>query len=93
MIKKFILTVCTVFIFVMPANCNIFQGGVQKQQVVGANRVLDSQTNAPISGAKITLPQTSFETYTNGDGVFDLNADINGQTVLSVEKEVTSRFR
>lgn len=70
----------------MPAFCGIFQGGVQKDGIVGANKVIDSTTNAPISGAKVSLPQENYQTYTDSNGSFALDRNIAGQTVMSVEK-------
>lgn len=80
------ITLLILFMFNLPGYCGIFQGGVQKEQVVGRNRVIDSDTNAPVSGAKISLPQDNYQTYTDSQGNFSLDADINGQTVMSVEK-------
>ena len=53
---------------------------------------MDSETNVPIKGARVSLPQKNYSTITNSDGSFNLNADINGATVLSVEKEGYSPF-
>ena len=68
------------------AFCGIVQGGVEKESILGKNRVVDYATNTPISGAKVSLPQDNYSTYTDSKGGFALNADIKGQTVLSVEK-------
>jgi len=84
--QKTLILIITLFIFTTPAFCSIFQGGVQKDGILGQNKILDSATNAPISDAKITLPQENYSTYTDSNGNFTLDADINGQTVLSVEK-------
>jgi len=70
----------------LPAFCDLVQGGVEKQTVIGRNKVLDTATKFPISGAKITLPQKEYSTYSDANGNFDLDADITGPTVLSVTK-------
>lgn len=84
---KFIVTLFVILLAVQPAFCGIVQGGVEKQMVVGRNKVVDTETNAPIGGAKISLPQEGFQTYTNPDGTFAIDANITGKTVLSVEKQ------
>lgn len=89
MCKFFLTILCyflSLFFFTLPSFGEIVQGGVEKEMVVGANKVVDASTNAPISGARITLPQENFQTFTDSNGNFALNADINGQTVMSVEK-------
>lgn len=70
----------------LPAFCEIMQGGVAKDGILGRSRVVDSATNAPVKGAKVYLPQDNYKTYTDSNGNFSLDADINGQTVMSVEK-------
>lgn len=69
-----------------PAFCGVFQGGVEKEAVIGANRVVDFDTNTPINGAKITLPQLGYQTYTDSNGKFQLATKVDGPTILSVEK-------
>lgn len=62
------------------------QANVSKQGELGRHRIVDANTNLPIKGAKVTLPKNSFSTVTNEDGVFDLRADISGETLMSIEK-------
>lgn len=84
--RKAFITLISLFVINMPAFCGIVQGGVEKEMIVGSNRVVDSATNAPISGAKVSLPQDNFTTYTDSNGRFSLDPRINSQTVMSVEK-------
>lgn len=84
--RNFFIAMIVIFMTISPAFCGIVQGGVEKEIVVGKNKVVDSSSNAPISGAKISLPQENFQTFSDANGNFTLDADINGQTVLSVEK-------
>ena len=63
------------------------QANISKEGSFGVNKVIDANTKEPIKGAKIILPQKMYSTTTNSDGVFNLRADITGNTILSVEKE------
>lgn len=84
--RKLLITLIIIFTANSAAFCDVFQGGIAKDGIIGKNRVFDSATNAPIRGARITIPQNDYKTYTDENGNFALGAGINGQTVLSVEK-------
>lgn len=84
--RKLFITLIIILTVNSAAFCDVFQGGVSKHGLLGRNKIYDSQTNAPISGARITLPQDNYQTYSDSKGNFALDADIDGQTVLSVEK-------
>lgn len=84
--RSLLIAIFVIFLFNSPAFSGIFEGGVQKEMIVSPNQVVDAQTNAPISGAKISLPQSNFSTYTDKDGKFSLGANLNAQSVMSVEK-------
>ncbi len=83
--RNILIIFCLCFLS-LPAFCGIVQGGVSKDGLLGSKKVVDAETKAPISGAKVSLPQKNFNTYTNGNGEFSLDANIDGQTVMSVEK-------
>ncbi len=51
------------------------------------NRVVDSKNGMPISSAKINIPSKNFSTTTDENGSFQLQADINAPTIMSVEKD------
>ncbi len=84
--QKLFIVLIFIFTISSPAFCGIVQGGVEKEMIVGSNRVLDSATNAPIRGAKVSLPLENYSTYTDDNGGFALDANLNSQTVMSVEK-------
>lgn len=65
----------------------VMEGGVSKSGAGNQNRIIDNQTSMPVSGAKVSLPKQNYSTRTDANGAFNLNAEINGQTILSVEKE------
>ena len=54
--------------------------------VVG-NKIIDSATNAPIGNAKVTIPKYNYSTYTDADGKFNFDGQIDSSTIMSVEKE------
>lgn len=85
--RKLIFVFVIIFATYMPAFSGIVQGGVEKQSILDKHKVIDSSTNAPVNGAKVSLPQENYQTYTDSNGNFSLDADINGQTVMSVEKQ------
>lgn len=69
----------------LSVNADALTGGVS---TVGlGNKVVDAKTNAPISGAQISIPKQNFSTKTDENGNFNLNASIKGDTIMSVEKE------
>lgn len=84
--RKFFIALIIMFTINLPVSCEIFQGGVVKDGLLGRHRVVDSSTNAPVRGAKVSLPQENYKTYTDSNGNFSLNSDVNRQTVMSVEK-------
>lgn len=51
------------------------------------NQVYDAQTNMPVSNAKITIPKQNYTTYTDDNGSFYINAQLNDTSIMSVEKE------
>ena len=86
--QKFLLLSFLFFGLITPTHAsNFFHGGVEKEIVLGGNSVVDSETNMPIQGAKISLPLDGYATTSDRQGHFNLNANISGPTVLSIEKE------
>lgn len=64
-----------------------FQGGVEKEILVGKSKVIDSRTGEPISGARVSMPLENYSTATSDSGEFNIKADLSGQSVVIVEKE------
>src|SRR5574344_940469 len=84
--NKFFMIIFIFALNILPVSAGIFQGIVAKDGLNDSSRVVDSKTNAPISRAKIVLPQKGYKTYSDSDGKFNLNTNIDGQTIMSVEK-------
>lgn len=60
-------------------------GGVS--EIGQGNQVVDAKTNAPVEGAVISIPQLGYKTKTDERGTFSLNATVNGDTIMSVQKD------
>ena len=84
--NKILLLTCIICI-TLPAHCATYEGGVSEVGRGNANVVIDKNTNQAIKGAKITLPKLHYATTTDENGVFELKTQIDGTSILSVEKE------
>lgn len=86
MYKVFAAILLSVFI-TLNANAAV-KGGVQKiEDLKNYNQIIDSQTGKGIPQAKVTAPALKFVTMTDEEGRFNLNAEINAPTILSVQKD------
>ena len=65
----------------------VMEGGVSKTGAGNVSRIVDSGTNSPVAGAKVSLPKQNYTTYTDNQGAFNLNANIKDPTIMSVEKD------
>lgn len=65
----------------------VISGKINHDDINYQNRIIDSKSKAPLSGAKISIPDIGFTTYSDENGAFKLNANVNGSTVLFVEKD------
>lgn len=84
---KYILFILVSILCMLPANSAVMEGGVSKTGIGESNRIIDNQTNMPVSGAKVSLPKLNYITVTDENGGFNLNAKIKEPSILSVEKE------
>lgn len=83
--KKSIPILFAIFLTTATVHAEALTGGVS---TVGlGNKVVDAKTNAPISGAQISLPKQNFSTKSDVNGNFDLSANFKGDTIMSVKKE------
>ena len=88
-----LLTLLMTFLFLeLSVQAAPLQANISKEGEAGINRIVDAETNMPIKGARISLPQKNYSTVSGTDGTFDLNANINGATILSIEKEGYAPF-
>lgn len=82
-----VLVVLILLLSALSAQAAVMEGGVSKNGTGEFNRIIDSESNMPVAGAKVSLPKQNFSTYTDNDGTFNLNANIRDNSILSVEKE------
>ena len=83
--RIFIIACCIVTI--SQVNAATFEGGVSEIGKNSSNVVIDKATNKAIGGAKVYLPKLKYSTTTDENGVFHLNTNIDGTSILAVEKE------
>ena len=81
-IFAFVIIAC----FMQFGAADTITGNVEKSGTKIQNRVVDANTSKGIPFATIKIPTKNFETKTDKDGVFHLNADINSSAIMSVEK-------
>lgn len=70
----------------------VISGKINHDDINYKNKIVDYKTGLGLDNAKITIPDIGYTTYSNSDGTFKLNADIQGKTVLFVEKEGYKTF-
>ena len=87
MFKEYILVLLLVVGIASPCVSMTVSGNVEKNGTVTSNRIIDSETNFPIPDVKVELPKQNYTTYTDEQGAFELNADIENNTIMSVEKD------
>lgn len=83
--NKIIIIMFMCFLGIMPAYSTVMEGGISKMGE--ANRIVDAETNMPVSGAKVSLPKQNYSTVTDIDGSFSLNAQVKDASILAVEKD------
>ncbi len=84
---KNLLSLILLIFLILPAGAATFQGGVYEQGSGQANRIIDKQTGEGIGGADIKLPKQNYATKTDQEGFFELDTQINGPSIMSVQKE------
>lgn len=85
--KKILLTLISFLFLLTQAYAGVISGKINHDDINFQNKIIDSNTQQPLSGAKITIPDLYYTTYSDKDGCFKLNADVSNKTVMFVEKE------
>ena len=85
--KKFI-SLILMLIFATPCfSASIFQGEVSEEGFGNSSRIIDKNTGLGVGGAKIILPKQRYTTQSDSNGYFELNTQVDGTTIMSVQKE------
>lgn len=65
----------------------VITGKIDEYATNNKNKIIDSKTKHALSNAKISIPELNYTTYSDSDGTFRLNVDVNSKTVMFVEHE------
>ena len=82
----------TVLFLINLAWAEVISGKINHDDINYKNRIIDYKTGDSIENAKITIPDLNYTTFSNSEGVFKLNVNIQDKTVLFVEKEGYKTF-
>ena len=85
--KKTLFLAISILFFNLSANSATFQGNVSKVDQIGSHQIVDADSMNPIDGATINIPQKNFSTKSDANGKFSLDANISGDTIMSVSKD------
>ncbi|MCQ2755019.1 MAG: carboxypeptidase-like regulatory domain-containing protein [bacterium] len=86
--KKFFITILLIF-FITSSSvfASTIEGAVSEEGSGYSSRIIDKNTGLGVSGAKVSLPKQNYTTTTDSDGFFELDTQVDGTTILSVQKE------
>ena len=84
--KKFFCTIFIISIF-QPVFAETITGNIEKNEKFRQNRIIDADTKKPVPFATIKIPMKNYQTKSDKEGYFKLNADMNSATIMSVEKD------
>lgn len=88
MMKRILCIFVIGLVSTLNTHAAIMQGGIsENSNATNYNRIIDKNTNAPISGAKIRIPQRNYTTFTDNNGRFSTPSHLAPNTILSVEKQ------
>lgn len=87
MFKKIIISIIIMTCSAMCSQAAVVGGVEKNEELKDFNQIIDSNTGKGIPKAKVTAPALKFVTVTDEEGRFNLNAKIDGPTILSVQKD------
>ena len=85
--NKIIFIIFLNLILFQSVYAEVISGKIDKYEQNYQNKIIDSKTKEPLNNAKISIPDLGYQTYSDSNGVFKLNANINNKTILFVEKD------
>ena len=89
---KKLLSLFLIFNLLLPSFADTIEGRVSEQGTTAQNRVIDKKTGEGINGAQILLPKENYRTKTDKDGFFELDTEIRGTSIMSVQKDKYKPF-
>lgn len=90
--KKIFCLLSIIVIFLSSAEAATIQGAISEQGSGTSSRIVDRNTGVGIGGARVNIPKQNYSTHTDSNGYFELNTQINGPTIMSVQKESYKPF-
>lgn len=85
--RKIFILFAILLLISSAVNSAVMEGGVMKTGMGNSKRIVDSDTNMPVAGAKVILPKLDYITVTDNNGAFKLNANVKSPTIMSVQKD------
>ena len=90
--RKILCLILLIYLFI-PSYADTIQGGISERGLnTQQHRIIDKKTGEGVSGANITLPKQNYQTITNKDGYFNLETEINGTSIMSIQKDKYKPF-
>lgn len=87
-IRKIIFILCMLTVLAPLGQCETISGKVnQNATLKNKNKIVDSYTQKPVTGAAVSIPSLGYRTTSAQDGTFELNTEINEKAILSVQKD------
>ena len=78
-----IIILCSQYAF-----CEVILGRVKQNDTLNKkNKIVDSYTQKPVTGAAVTIPSLGYRTTSDNNGTFELNTEITDKAIMSVQKE------
>ena len=84
---KFLSLIILILFFAPTVLGATFQGCVSEEGAGYSSRIIDKNSGLGIGGATVSLPKQNYSTLTDSNGYFELNTQVNGTSILSVQKE------
>lgn len=84
--RVLIVSVVMLFLFSNKVLALQLNGSVAKQELMKKSRVIDENTGLSVEDAQISIPSSSFSTFTGSNGEFNLPKGMELPYVLSVKK-------
>ena len=70
------------------AICEVISGKVKQNETFKKkNKIVDSYTQKPVTGAAVSIPSLGYRTTSDNNGAFELNTQITDKAILSVQKD------